>query len=173
MVAPWPGQRPAGAQAGPGYHDQAAEAEIESLMRLVTQVRRFRSDQGLRPAQPVPAILAGLGATPLAGHEAAIRALLRLAVPGDGFAPTASVEAEGVTVRLDTAAAIDVGAERRRLEKDLAAARVDVAQAERKLSNQSFVERAPAAVVEKNRDRLRAAQEEIARLEDRLAALPR
>jgi valyl-tRNA synthetase len=83
------------------------------------------------------------------------------------------VEAEGVTVRLDTAAAIDVGAERRRLEKDLAAAQADVAQAERKLSNQSFVERAPAAVVEKNRDRLRAAQEEIARLEDRLAALPR
>ena len=174
MTAPWPGQPAAGAAGlAPLPRDPAAEAEIGALMRLVTQVRRFRSDQGLRPTQPVPADLAGIADTTLAGHEAAIRALLRLSAPGGGFAPTASVEAEGVTVRLDTAAAIDVGAERRRLEKDLAAAQADVAQAERKLSNQSFVERAPAAVVEKNRERLRAAQEEIARLEDRLAALPR
>ena len=50
--------------------DPAAEAEIESLMRLVTQVRRFRSDQGLRPTQPVPAVLAGIEATPLAGARA-------------------------------------------------------------------------------------------------------
>ena len=174
MTAPWPGQPAAGAPGlAPLPRDPAAEAEIGALMRLVTQVRRFRSDQGLRPTQPVPADLAGIAGTSLAGHEAAIRALLRLAAPGEGFAPTASVQAEDVTVRLDTAAAIDVGAERRRLEKDLAAAQADVVQAERKLSNQSFVERAPAAVVEKNRDRLRAAQEEIARLEGRLAALPR
>ena len=57
-------------------------------------------------------------------------------------------------MRLDTAAAIDIGAERRRLEKDLSAAQADVAQAERKLANPSFVERAPEAVVAKNRDRL-------------------
>ena len=153
--------------------DPAAEAEIEGLMRLVTQVRRFRSDQGLRPAQPVPAVLAGIEATPLAGHEASIRSLLRLAAPGEAFAPTASVQAEGVTVELDTAAAIDVGAERRRLEKDLSAARADAAATERKLANPSFVERAPEAVVARSRDRLAAAQAEIARLEQRLAALPR
>jgi len=183
MVAPWPGRV---AQAsGPGAagravagaqplrRDPAAEAEIEMLMRLVTQVRRFRSDQGLRPTQPVPAELAGIDATPLAGHEAAIRSLLRLAVPGEDFAPTASVQAEGVTVRLDTAAAIDLGAERRRLEKDLSAARADVSQAERKLANPSFVERAPEAVVARNRERLAAARAEIARLEQRLSALPR
>ncbi len=175
MTAPWPGRPAPGAAAVAALppRDPAAEAEVEALMRLVTQVRRFRSDQGLRPAQPVPAVLAGIGETPLAGHEAPIRSLLRLAAPGAEFAPTASVQAEGVTVQLDTAAAIDLGAERRRLEKDLSAARADVTQAERKLSSQSFLERAPAAVVEKNRARLRAAQEEIARLEDRLAALPR
>ena len=142
-------------------------------MRLVTQVRRFRSDQGLRPSAPVPAELSGYEATPLAGHEARIRSLLRLTapVPGD-FTPTATVQAEGVTVRLDTAAGIDVGAERRRLEKDLSAARADVEAAERKLGSPSFVERAPAPVVAKNRDRLAAARAEIARLEGRLAALP-
>jgi len=174
MVASWPGDQGAGTAAAlPALpRDKAAEAEIEGLMRLVTQVRRFRSDQGLRPAQPVPAALDGIGATPLAGHEASIRSLLRLALPGEAFAPTASVEAEGVTVRLDTAAAIDVGAERRRLEKDLAAARADLDQTERKLANPSFVERAPEAVVAKSRDRLAAAQTEIERLEQRLSALP-
>jgi valyl-tRNA synthetase len=170
MVAAWPAGD-AEADEGP-RRDPAAEAEIEALMRLVTQVRRFRSDQGLRPSQPVPAVLAGLDATPLAGHEASIRSLLRLAAPGGQFAPTASVQAEGITVRLDTAAAIDVAAERRRLDKDLAAARADLAQTERKLANPSFVERAPEAVVARSRDRLAAAQADIARLEERIGALP-
>jgi valyl-tRNA synthetase len=176
MTAPWPGTDMTGRQdtgtAGLARRDQQAEAEIEALMRLVTQVRRFRSDQGLRPAQPVPAVLDGIGATPLASHESAIRSLLRLAAPAEAFAPTASVQAEGITVRLDTAAAIDVGAERRRLEKDLAVARADAEQSELKLANPSFVERAPETVVAKSRDRLAAAQAEIASLEQRLAALP-
>ena len=172
MVARWPAGDASGSGQGP-RRDPAAEAEIEALMRLVTQVRRFRSDQGLRPSQPVPAVLAGIDATPLAGHEASIRALLRLTAPGDQFAPTATVAAEGITVRLDTAAAIDVVAERRRLEKDLAAAQADLAQTERKLANASFVERAPEAVVARSRERLVAAQADIARLQERLGTLDR
>jgi valyl-tRNA synthetase len=183
VTARWPGAAVAGAApsgaassgAGlpaAGFSDPAAEAEIAALMRLVTQVRRFRSDQGLRPSQPVPAELAGLEKTALASQEARIRSLLRLASPAARFAPTATVQSEGVTIRLDTAAAIDLGAERRRLEKDLAAARADVDAAAGKLASPSFVERAPAAVVATNRDRLAAAQAEIARLEGRLAALP-
>jgi valyl-tRNA synthetase len=172
MTAPWPGQRP-GAAGAAGRRDPAAEDEIASVMRLVTEVRRFRSDQGLRPGQQVPAALTGLSGTPLAGHEASIRALLRLAVPGSGFRPTASVLAEGVTVELDTAGVIDLAAERRRMEKDLAAARAEAEQAQRKLANDSFLARAPAEVVAKTRDRLDAAQAGIARLTARLAALPR
>jgi valyl-tRNA synthetase len=182
MTAAWPGQR-AGADAGAGagagagqplarLANPAAEAEIGALMRLVTEVRRFRSDQGLRPTQPVPAELAGIGATPLAAHEASIRSLLRLTAPGPDFAPTASVQAQGVTVRLDTAATIDVAAERRRLEKDLAAAEADLTATERKLANPAFVQRAPAEVVAKSQARLGAARAEIGRLRERLAALP-
>jgi valyl-tRNA synthetase len=171
MTAPWPGQRPSGA-TGPAYHDPAAEAEITALMRLVTEVRRFRSDQGLRPSQPVPANLGGIGATVLAPHEPSIRALLRLTVPGDGFAPTATLVAERVTVELDTAAGIDVAAERRRLEKDLAAARKEAEQTERKLANDSFLAKAPSDVVAKTRDRLAAAHADIDRIAGRLAALP-
>src|SRR6266568_2310819 len=177
---PHSGQAAGGAVARPGaalqdaaaFTDPAAEAEIGALMRLVTEVRRFRSDQGLRPGQPVPAMLAGIEATPLAAHEARIRALLRLTAPAAEFTPTASVQAEGVIVRLDLAATIDVAAERRRLAKDRAAAQAEVDSAERKLATPSFIERAPAAVVAKTRDRLAAAQAEITRIEARLAALP-
>ncbi len=176
LAASWPGRLAAARAAGQAslgaLADPAAEREVDALMRLVTEVRRFRSDQGLRPTQPVPAVLAGIGATPLAAHEARIRALLRLTAAGPDFTPTASVQAEGVTVELNTAATIDVAAERRRLEKDLAAAQADVDAAETKLSTPSFIERAPAAVVAKNRDRLAAAQAEITRIAERLAALP-
>jgi valyl-tRNA synthetase len=173
MVAPWPGQRPAGVSDGAApFRDPAAEAEIGSLMRLVTEVRRFRSDQGLRPGQQVPAVLAGIGDSRLAPHETSVRSLLRLTAPGDGFTATASVLAEGVTVELDTAAGIDVAAERRRMDKDLAAARKEADQAERKLANESFLAKAPADVVAKTRERLDAARADIERITGRLAALP-
>jgi valyl-tRNA synthetase len=162
MVAPCPAF---------SYADRFAEAEISSLMRLVTEVRRFRSDQGLRPGQRVAARLVGLEATPLAGHEEAIRSLLRLNPPGEGFAASASLAAEDITVELDVAGAVDVAAERRRLEKDLSVARSEAEQAERKLANADFTAKAPAAVVAKTRQRLDAALAEIARLGDRLAAL--
>jgi valyl-tRNA synthetase len=173
VIARWPGAVAPGADALAALPaDPGAEAEIGALMRLVTQVRRFRSDQGLRPAQPVPAVLTGIETTPLAAHEAQIRALLKLTPAGDGFAPTASVQAQGVTVELDTAAGLDVGAERKRAQKDLATAQADIEAAARKLGNPSFIERAPADVVAKNQARLAAAQEEVARLTERLAALP-
>jgi valyl-tRNA synthetase len=163
VVAPWP---EAAADADP-----AAEAIVESLMRLVTGVRRFRADQGLRPSQPVPAVFAGIGDSPLAPHETSIRMLLRLTEPAGDFSPNASVQAEGITVQMDTSTGIDVAAERRRLTKELAAAQADAEVSQRKLASPSFVEKAPADVVTKSRDRLAAAQAEIGRLEERLAAL--
>jgi len=189
VIARWPGQTAAGSagsegtQGAPGAPgapgadtelraDPAAEAEIDALMRLVTEVRRFRSDQGLRPGQQVPARLAGIGGTVLAAHEDRIRALLRLTAPGAEFAPTATLHAEGVTIDLDTAAGLDVAAERKRLGKDLAAARAEIDAVGRKLANASFVERAPADVVARNRARLAAAEADVTRLTERLAALP-
>jgi valyl-tRNA synthetase len=162
MMAAWPTF---------SHRDPLAEAEMTSLMRLVTEIRRFRSDQGLRPGQRVPARLAGIEATPLATHEESIRSLLRLVSPADGFAVSAALAAEGVTVELDLAGTVDVEAERKRLDKDLAAARKEVQQAAAKLGNAAFTEKAPADVVEKTRQRLAAAETDTARLEARLATL--
>jgi len=162
VVAAWPAFR---------FADPGAEAEVASMMRLVTEIRRFRSDQGLRPSQRVAARLAGIASTPLAGHEERIRSLLRLDPPADGFTASASLEVEGITAELDVAGVIDVAAERRRMEKDLAAARAEAEQAERKLGNAEFTAKAPAAVVAKTRQRLEVAQADIARLEQRLASI--
>ena len=159
MVAAWPHFE---------FTDAVAEAEIGSLMRLVTEIRQFRSGQGLRPGQRVPARLAGLEATPLGAHEESIRALLRLTAPEDGFAASASLLAEGVTVELDLAGTVDVAAERKRLERDLAAARKEAQSMTAKLGNEAFTAKAPADVIEKSRARLAAAEADIARLESRL-----
>jgi valyl-tRNA synthetase len=175
MVAAWPRFE---------FTDAVAEAEIGSLMRLVTEIRQFRSGQGLRPGQRVPARLAGIEATPLAAHEDSVRALLRLTVPEParpqataatgpvaGFTASASLLAEGVTVELDLAGTVDVAAERKRLERDLAAARKEAQSMTAKLGNEAFTAKAPADVIEKSRQRLAAAESDIARLESRLAAL--
>ena len=162
MLEPWPSF---------AFTDQAAEAEVESLMRLVTEVRRVRADQGLRSGQRVPARLAGIAGTPLENHEEAIRSLLRLTPPEDGFGTSASLQAERITVEIDLAGTVDIEAERKRLEKDLAAARKEVAQATGKLGNESFMAKAPEPVVAKTRQRLAEAEADIVRLEDRLGTL--
>jgi valyl-tRNA synthetase len=162
MLAPWPEF---------SFSDPAAEAELASLMRLVTEIRRFRSDQGLKPGQRVPARLAGIEGTTLASHVEAIRSLLRLTSPEDAFAVSASLAVEGVTVELDLAGTVDVEAERKRMEKDLTAARKEVAQATGKLGNESFMAKAPAEVIAKTRQRLADAEADITRIEGRLAAL--
>jgi valyl-tRNA synthetase len=66
---------------------------------------------------------------------------------------------------------VDVDAERKRLEKDLAAARKEAGQMTAKLGNAAFTDKAPADVVEKSRQRLAVAEADIARLEGRLASL--
>jgi valyl-tRNA synthetase len=78
-----------------------------------------------------------------------------------------------VTVEIDLAAAIDFGAERRRMEKHLAAARAQLAQAAATLDNEQFLAKAPEPVVTRIRERTTAAEAETARLEAAIAALGR
>ncbi len=165
VIAPWP--TVSAELAG----DAAAEREIASVQELVTEVRRFRSDQGLKPGQRVAARLS-LAGTALAPHETAIRSLLRLEAPSETFAATARLAVGAVLVEIDTAGAIDVAAERRRLEKDLAAARKEHAQVTGKLANEQFMAKAPENVVAKVRQRAAQAVEDISRIESQLAALP-
>ena len=76
-----------------------------------------------------------------------------------------------VVVELDTSGTVDVAAERRRLDKDLAAAQKELASTTCKLVNDSFLAKAPAEVVDKIRSRQQLAREEVDRIAARLASL--
>jgi valyl-tRNA synthetase len=158
VIAPWPVPDRA-------MRDEAAEAEVAALQKVVTEIRRFRADQGLRPSQRVAARLSGLARAGIADHELLVRSMARLDDPGEGFTATAKLTVTGgVVVELDTRGAIDVAAERARLERDRAAAEKEAAQARAKLANEAFLTRAPEHVVAQTRQRLAAAEEELARI---------
>ncbi|GIE29763.1 valine--tRNA ligase [Actinoplanes italicus] len=166
MTAPWP-------TVDRALIDDAAEDELAALQKVVTEVRRFRADQGLKPGQRVTAALTGLGNVGIDAHETLIRSLARLDAPGADFATTATLAVTGgITVDLDTRGAIDVAAERARLEKDRAAAEKEATQCRAKLGNEAFVGKAPEAVVAKIKDRLAAAEADLVRIAAALEALP-
>ncbi|MCQ4118788.1 valine--tRNA ligase [Rhodococcus tibetensis] len=168
VVAQWP--QSAGVAADP-----VAAQRVEDMQRLVTEVRRFRSDQGLKPSQRVPARVSGIAEADLSTQIAAVTSLARLTAPEEGFEVSASVEVRlskaTVTVDLDTSGNVDLGAEKARLEKDLAAAEKELTGTAAKLSNEAFLAKAPDAVVEKIRTRRQIATEEIERITKRLKEL--
>ena len=168
VIADWPA--PSGTTL-----DDLAGTRVADMQKLVTEVRRFRSDQGLNDRQRVPARLIGITEADLATQVAAVTALAWLTEPVDGFTPSAAVEVRlshgMVLVELDTSSTVDVEAERRRLEKDLAAAKKELTQTTEKLGNEEFLAKAPDAVVDKIRGRQQVAGEEVERITARLAGL--
>jgi valyl-tRNA synthetase len=168
VIADWP--EPSGMVLDP-----VAAQRITDMQKLVTEVRRFRSDQGLADRQKVPARLAGVDEADLSNQVPAVTALAWLTAAGDDFGVSVSLEvrlsAGTVVVELDTSGTIDVAAERRRLEKDLAAAQKELASTAAKLANADFLAKAPDAVVDKIRGRQQLAQEETDRITARLAGL--
>jgi valyl-tRNA synthetase len=155
--------------------DTGAAQRIEDVQKLVTEIRRFRADQGLKPSQRVVARLLGADTANLGAHDAAVRTLTRLDAPPESFTASASLEvslAGGiVTVELDMLDAVDLAAERKRLAKDLAAAEKDLAACSAKLSNPAFTDRASADVVAKTQARRDITVAEIARIIARLEVL--
>jgi valyl-tRNA synthetase len=168
VIADWP-------QPSEFAVDRVASQRITDMQKLITEVRRFRSDQGLNDRQRVPARLSDVVKADLEAQLPAVSALAWLTSAEDGFNPSAAVEVRlsqaTVVVELDTSGTVDVAAERRRLEKDLAAAQKELAGTEGKLGNDSFLAKAPADVVDKIRQRQQVAREEVERITARLAGL--
>ncbi|MDA4110697.1 valine--tRNA ligase [Mycolicibacterium holsaticum] len=168
VVADWP-------EASGFALDPVAAQRVADMQKLITEVRRFRSDQGLNDRQKVPARLSDIDDADLTAQVPAVSALAWLTDAGDDFTPTAAIEVRlskgTVTVEVDTSGTVDVAAERRRLEKDLAAAQKELAGTTGKLGNEAFLAKAPADVVDKIRARQQLAQEEVERITARLASL--
>jgi valyl-tRNA synthetase len=170
VIADWP--RPSGFPLDP-----VAAQRVADMQKLITEVRRFRSDQGLGDRQKVPARLSEIDTADIDAQIPAVRSLAWLTESDESFSPSAAVEVRlsrgTVVVEVDTSGTVDVAAERRRLEKDLAAAEKELAGTTGKLGNDAFLAKAPTDVVEKIRDRQQLAREEVDRITVRLARLGR
>ncbi len=135
--------------------DTQACAQVDLLKSQIEAVRALRSEMNLAPATRVPLIAEGPQEM-LHQHAAYLAALAKLSgvdvvttLPDDG----APVQALGQT-RLMLKVEIDVAAEKVRLDKEIARLEGEINKAQAKLTNESFVARAPAAVVEQEQQRV-------------------
>lgn len=171
VIAPWPTVADTN---GGATKDAVAARRIDDADKLITELRRFRSDQGVKPSQKVPGRL-DFAAADLQGQEELVRNLANTTAPDEDFNPSASIEVRlsqaTVEVTLDTHGAVDVEAERKRLEKDLAKANKELEQTGKKLGNDNFLAKAPEEVVTKIRARQDIAREEVERITSRLEGL--
>jgi valyl-tRNA synthetase len=156
IVAPWPMPRPV-------YDwEEDSLAQFSLVQDIVRGIRNLRSEKAVPPARRIPAILVSASAVEVLREQADTLATLA------GLDPNAltikeilAAKPEGaitlvvgsVEVYLPLAGLVDVEEERRRLEKDLAETQAQIERLE-KLLGSSFAEKAPPAVVQKEREKL-------------------
>ncbi|MHB0925035.1 MAG: valine--tRNA ligase [Gallionellaceae bacterium] len=136
--------------------DEKSEAWVAMLKSMVNACRSLRGEMNLSPAQKVPLAAAGDKAVieAYAPYLAALARLSEVSATEDALPDSdAPVQIVG-DFRLMLKIEIDVAAERERLDKEIARLQGEVEKAKAKLSNASFVDRAPAAVVEQERKRM-------------------
>ena len=136
--------------------DEASAQEFASLKARIEAVRALRSQMQLSPGERVPLLAQGPRDS-LSMQAPYLAFLARLAsvdvvddLPQDSGAP---VQVVGDT-RLMLKVEIDVQAEIARLDKEIARLKAEIAKAQGKLSNESFVQKAPAKVVEQEKERI-------------------
>ncbi len=166
MLQPYP-------QAESSRLDPAAEASVALLKELTNACRTLKSEMKLGPQQKVPLLARG-DRTTLTTFTPYLAALARLSevVVVDGELPPADAPVSIVgDYRLMLKIEIDAAAERERLGKERARVEGEIAKADAKLANGSFVERAPPAVVEQERQRLASHKTNLEQLNAQLARL--
>ncbi|MGC8878135.1 MAG: valine--tRNA ligase [Anaerolineae bacterium] len=171
IIARWP---------TPGVRDEEAEATMQLVMEVIRAIRNVRTEYNVEVGRHIPAII-------VAGEKAAVfrsqaDVLIQLAhLDTERLDIVADLEARpqqalalvvgGVEVYLPLAGMIDVEAERARLSKELERVTEQLARSERTLSNPNFVNKAPPEVVEKERAKMTALQEQAVKLRQRLHVL--
>ncbi|MEN9315435.1 MAG: valyl-tRNA synthase ValS [Pseudomonadota bacterium] len=153
--------------------DETSEAWVAELKSMVDACRALRGEMNISPAQKLPLVAAG-DVERLGTFAPYLQSLSRLSevevattLPEGSIAPVQIVGATRLMLKVE----IDVAAERERIGKEIARIEGEVRKAEGKLGNASFVERAPAAVVAQERERLEAFASTRQRLQEQLARL--
>jgi valyl-tRNA synthetase len=140
--------------------DETAEAHVARLKKLVDACRTLRGEMGVSPAQRMPLYAVGDAAF-LREAAPVLQALAKLAevrvfddeaawAQAAGAAPVAVVGEARLCLFME----IDVAAEKARLGKEAARLQGEIAKAQGKLANEGFVARAPAAVIEQEKQRV-------------------
>jgi valyl-tRNA synthetase len=168
MLAPWPEHR--------GLADAQADAEIGWLIRLISEVRSVRAEMNVPAGAKVPLVIAGASAETkarVARHEETMLRLARLDKVEFGKPPAGAVQIvlDEATLALPLAGVIDIGAESKRLKREIDKVGSEIKQLDAKLANEKFVSRAPEHVVEEQRDRKTEAEAMAAKLEQALKRL--
>lgn len=174
IIAPWP-------KAGEQF-DQAAVSRFEALQEVIKGIRNAKSEAHVESKRVAAIIVARPEyqslfeseaelVIRLAGVEASKLEIYNAEAFGEAPRQALSMVTNGATVYLPLAGMVDLDVERARLEKEIEEARKEVEKSEKMLSNANFTERAPAAVVNKEREKLTTNLERLSKLEQRLSEL--
>jgi valyl-tRNA synthetase len=136
--------------------DEQAEQWMTQLKAMTDACRNLRGEMQLSPALKVPLLMEGDRAL-LESFAPYLQALAKLsevqvldALPNDSPAPVSVVGNAKLMLKVE----IDIAAERERLGKEITRLEGEIVKANGKLSNESFVARAPAQVVGQEKERL-------------------
>ena len=157
--------------------DEAAEAWMHALKAMTDACRNLRGEMQLSPALRVPLLLQAANAEDkvrLQSFAPYLQALAKLSevdvvdsLP-ESPAPVSIVGESKLMLKVE----IDVAAERERLSKEITRLETEIAKAEVKLGNESFVARAPAAVVAQEKERMANFSATLVKLREQFAKLP-
>jgi valyl-tRNA synthetase len=164
MIADWP-------KSDLSSQDFSSVKLVEQMQAIITEVRRFRNDQGIKSTAKVVAKFTGLSKIGLDKYEAAIRYVVKCEAGAGNF--TAKTQIGDVVIEFDLTGAVDLVAERARLTKDLQTAQKDRDTAKVKLENDGFMAKAPMEVVTEIRERLAQTSSDIERITALLEKLPK
>jgi valyl-tRNA synthetase len=154
MARAWP-------QPDAALSDPAAEDEVGRAIAAVQELRGWRDRVGAAAGATVPGRLEAPGFERTADS---IARLARFEWSEDGGAPVATVGVPGGTVAVLASEAVDPEAEARRARERLELVRKEISRARGKLANEGFVAKAPAPVVQAERDKLAKLEAELQEL---------
>jgi valyl-tRNA synthetase len=169
IVSHWPAYK--------GLGDAAADAEMEWVVRFVSEVRSVRAEMNVPAGAKIACVLVGAGGETrrrAASWENEIKRLARLESIGfEDEVPQAAAQIvlDEAVIALPLAGVIDFAAERARLGKELEKIGKDMGTIDARLANPSFVAKAPPEVLEESRERKAELQARKAKVAEALGRL--
>jgi valyl-tRNA synthetase len=160
-----------------GLEDAAADAELNWLIDVITNVRSVRSEMNVPASAKLPLVVVGAGEQTLARLVAGTSLITRLARL-ENISPQTNVPGESAqfvvgeaTWALPLAEFIDIPTERTRLEKEVGKLDAEMSQIDKKLGNEQFVAKAPEEVIEEQKTRRETAFDRRTRIAEALERL--